>query len=64
MKIIVIAAALLALTSGCATHGPFVRNLAKGDGDTLTYQECYLYIDGFWGNSETKDCKDKTIKLK
>ncbi len=63
MKKIIIAAALI-FSSACASHGPFVRNLAKGDGNTLVFEECYLYINGFWGNTETKDCKEKTIKLK
>ncbi len=63
MKTLILITALL-ITCGCATHGPFVRNLAKGDGDTLVFEECYLYINGFWGNTETKNCKDKTIKIK
>lgn len=63
MKNTFLALALL-FTSACATHGPFVRNLTKGEGNTLEFQECYLYINGFWGNTETKDCRDKKINLK
>jgi hypothetical protein len=53
---------LLVMVSSCATHGPFVRNLTK-DGSNLKFEECDLYINGFWGNTETRNCVPKKIKI-
>lgn len=50
------------LASSCATHGPYVMNLKYDKNKKLSYKECELYINGFWGYSESKNCKDVTLE--
>ena len=61
MRMIILA--LVSITIGCSTAGPFVTNVSSAGPDKLLVEKCHLELNAFIGYVTNKDCGSHTIEM-